>query len=63
MGTKIIIYRVDGVLHATAESNYNAVVQNARLIYKMDGFDSPGEIIEYYNKYFGSDTNDFIIKE
>ena len=60
---KVVIYRVDGILHTTTESNYNAVVQDAMLIHKMDGFNNPQEIIEYYSKYFGSNTNDFIIKE
>lgn len=60
---KVVIYKVNGVLYTTTEKNYSARIQNARLIHKMDGFNSPQEIIEYYNKYFGTTADNFIIKE
>ena len=58
---KIVIYKKNGIWYTTPEDNYNAIVQNARLIHRMDGFTNPQEIIEYYCKYFGSTTANFII--
>lgn len=59
---KIVIYKVNGAYYTTTEENYNAIIQNARLIHKMDGFTSTQEIIEYYCKYFNSNIDEFIIK-
>lgn len=60
---KTVIYKVDGVYYTTTEENYKARVQNARLIHKMQDFNSAEEIIEYFNTYFGSKAEDFIIIE
>lgn len=58
---KTVIYKVEGIYYTTTEENYAAGIQNARAIHKMQDFNSPQEIIEYYCKYFGSKTEDFII--
>ena len=58
---KMIIYKIDGIYYVTTEENYKARIQNARAIYKMQDFNSAEEIIEYYCKYCGSKTEDFII--
>jgi hypothetical protein len=58
---KTVIYKVGGIYHTTTEANYKARISNARLVHKMQDFNSAEEIIEYFCKYFGSKTEDFII--
>lgn len=58
---KMVIYKAGGSYYVTSEENYNARIQNARLIHKMQDFNSANEVIEYFCKYFGSKTEDFII--
>lgn len=60
---KIVIYKAGGIYYTTTEENYKARIQNARTIHELIGFNSAEEIIEYYCKYFGSKTEDFIIVE
>lgn len=59
---RMVIYSNCGRLACTTEENYNARIQNARLIQNCSMFNSPMEIIEYYCKYFGSEPDDFIVK-
>ena len=61
MKPKTVIYKSNGIYYITSEANYNARIQNARAIQKMQDFNSAEEIIEYFCKYFGSKTEDFII--
>lgn len=58
---KTVIYKVAGIYHTTTEANYNARIQNARLIHKMQDFSSAQEIIDYYCVYFNSQPQDFIV--
>ena len=58
---KTVIYKALGIYYATSESNYYAVVRNAREVQKLEDFNSAEEIIEYYCKYFGSKAEDFIV--
>lgn len=58
---KTVIYKVGGIYYTTTEANYKARISNARLVNKMQDFNSVEEIIEYFGKYFGSKTEDFII--
>ena len=60
---KTVIYKRLGDYYTTNEENYNARIQNARAIHKMQGFKSPQEIIEYYCTYCGSKPEDFIVVE
>ena len=60
---KIVIYKTGGIYYTTTEENYNAGIQNARAIYKMQDFNSAEEIINYCCKYLGNKTEDFIIME
>ena len=60
---KIVIYKAEGIYYTTTEENYKARIQDARAIHKMQDFTSAEEIIEYYCKYFGNKTEDFIIEE
>ena len=59
---KLIIYKSMNTLYVTNEENYRARIQNARAIHRMEDFETPQEIIEYYCKYFGSKPEDFIDK-
>ena len=59
---KIVIYRVGETYYTTTEENYKARIQDARAIHKMQDFTSAEEIINYYCKYFGNKTEDFIIE-
>ena len=61
MKPKTVIYKLNDTYYVTTESNYNAHIKNARAIQKMQDFNSAEEIIEYFCKYFGSKTEDFII--
>ena len=45
----------------TTEANYQARIRNTRLVNKMQDFESAEEIINYFNRYFGSKAEDFII--
>lgn len=58
---KMVIYKCHGTYYVTNEENYNAVIQNAREIHKLQDFNSAEEVIEYFCKYFGSKDEDFII--
>lgn len=58
---KTVIYQAEGIYYTTTEENYAAGIQNARAIHKMQDFNSAEEIINYFCKYFGSKTEDFII--
>ena len=58
---KMVIYKAGGTYYVTTEENYNARVQNARLVHKMQDFKSANEVIEYFCTYFGSKAEDFII--
>ena len=58
---KMVIYKVEEIYYTTTEENYNARIQNARAIHKLDAFDSAEEIIEYFCTYLGSKAEDFII--
>ncbi len=62
---KMVIYKAHGTYYVTNEENYNARIQNAREIHKMQGFESAEEVIEYFCTHFGSKAEDFtiIIKE
>lgn len=60
---KMIIYKIMGVYHCTTKENYNARIQNARLIQRLEDFENASEIIEYYCQYFGCKTEDFDIIE
>lgn len=60
---KTVIYKAGGIYYTTTEENYTARIQNARAIHQMKDFNSAEEIINYYCKYFGSKTEDFIIIE
>lgn len=58
---KTVIYKVGGIYYTTTEANYKAGIRNARIVNKMQDFESAEEIIEYFNRYLGSKTEDFII--
>lgn len=60
---KTVIYKSGGIYYTTTERNYRARIRNARLIHEMRDFNSPQEIIDYYCKYFGAQTEDFIVVE
>ena len=61
MKPKTVIYKSNGIYCVTTEANYNAHIRDARAIQKMQDFNSAEEIIEYFCKYCGSKTEDFII--
>lgn len=56
---KTVIYRELGKLRATPKSNYGIRLQDARKVQRLDDFDSAREVIDYYNKYFGTTDDDF----
>ena len=60
---KMVIFKRCGKYACTTETNYNARIQNARLIQDCSAFESPMEIIEYYCRYFGSKKDDFTVVE
>jgi hypothetical protein len=57
---KTVIYKAGGTYYVTTEENYNARIQNARAIHRLD-FESAEEIVEYLCKYCGYKAEDFII--
>lgn len=56
---KTVIYRELGKLRATPKSNYNINMQNVHKVQRLDDFDSAREVMDYYNKYFGTTDDDF----
>ncbi|MBO7694146.1 MAG: hypothetical protein J6T10_16125 [Methanobrevibacter sp.] len=61
---KLVIYKSLGKYRVTPESNYNARVQNARKVQKLDDFESADEIIDYYVKYgWANGKDDFKVIE
>lgn len=61
---RVVIYKENGVYKTTPESNYNARIQNARKIHKIDWANSPKDIIDYYIKYgWANSSDDFKIVE
>lgn len=47
--------------YVTSKENYDSRIQDARKIHKMDGFSTVQEIIDYWQKYFGVQPEDFIV--
>ena len=60
---KMVIYKSLGTYCVTTEENYNARIQNARAIHRMQDFNSAAEVIKYYCSHFGSKAEDFTIIE
>lgn len=61
---RVVIYKENGVYKTTPESNYNARIQNARKIHKIDWANSPKDIIDYFIKYgLANSSDDFKIVE
>lgn len=60
---KLVIYKAGGIYFVTPESNFNAVVQDARLKQKMIDFSSTDEVIDYFVKYCKCTKSQFIIHE
>lgn len=60
---KRVIYKSFGVYCVTTEENYNAPIQDANKICRMENFSNPEEIINYYCTYCGSKQEDFIIAD
>jgi hypothetical protein len=58
---KTVIYKSQGIYYTTTMQNWDAGIQDARAIHKMQEFKSPQEIIDYYCEHFGSEPEDFII--
>lgn len=56
---KKVIYKSMGVFYVTDSENYNARIQDANKIQRMDGFKSPEEIINYYCKWCKKKPEDF----
>lgn len=60
---KMVIYKSLGTYCVTTEENYNARIQDARAIHRLEAFDSAEEVIKYYCTHFGSKADDFTIIE
>lgn len=58
---KTVIYKENGVYKTTSKANYDAQIQDARKIQTLYDFESAREIMDYYNKYFNTTDDDFII--
>lgn len=58
---KHVIYKNLFGYCVTTEENYNARIQNERLVQKCYDFESVEEIITYYCEHFNCKANDFII--
>lgn len=58
---KYVIYKNLFGYCVTTEKNYNARIQNERLVYKFYDFESVEEIIGYMCTYFDCKGDDFII--
>lgn len=56
---KTVIYRELGKFRATPKSNYGRNIMDARKVQRLDDFESAREIMDYYNKYFGTTDDDF----
>lgn len=60
---KQVIYKSLDHYCVTDEANYNAGIQNAYAIKHLHGFESAEQVVEYFCEHFGSNPEDFIIKE
>ena len=58
---KMVIFESLGSYYVTSQKNYEARIQNSRAIHKMDGFNSPEEIIEYFINLYHDTKDDYII--
>ena len=58
---KIVIYKELGDYKTTSKANYNARIRDARKIQTLSDFESAREIMDYYNKYFHTTDDDFIV--
>lgn len=58
---RYIIYKTFTGIKGTTESNYNAHIQNARLIKNFNMFDNVQDVQDYIIKYFGYTSNNIII--
>jgi nitrogenase subunit NifH len=60
---KMVIYKQNNVFYVTSKVNYNARIQNSRVVHKMSDFNSADEIIDYFCKHFNSKKENFEIVE
>lgn len=44
---KQVIFRRNGILYMTSESNYNARIPNAGMLIKLEGFNNYEEVVDY----------------
>ena len=58
---KTVIYKVGETYYTTIESNFYATIRDARLVQKLENFNSAEEIVDYYCEHFGCKTEDFIV--
>ena len=63
MKEKTVIFKENGVLKTTTESNYNSRIRNAKTICNWENFETAEEIVDYCTTYCGSKKEDFIIAE
>lgn len=59
---KLVLYRDPDGYKVTPESNYHAMIRNARQVTDCSGFANPDEIIRYYCRWFRCSADDFIVK-
>lgn len=58
---KMVIYTQMGEYCVTPKSNYGGRMQNSRKVHHMKDFESAREVMDYWNKYFHTTDDDFII--
>lgn len=60
---KMVLYKTISGYEMTTAANYQATIQNARLITKLYEFETVQEILDYYEKYFKIPASDIYIVE
>lgn len=51
---KVVVFLRNGIIHMTTYNNYKAVIQDANLIIRFDGFDTYEQVEEYLINYCGA---------
>ena len=58
---KYVVYKKNGSYYGTPISNYNAKIQNARLITDLSNFNSAEEVVEYLIQYTNLNREDIVV--
>ena len=58
----LVIYKDVSGYKVTGIDNYNARIMDANKVTDCSDFETPEQIVDYFCKYFGKSSNEFVVK-